>query len=183
MEDRAIVKLFFERKEEAISETMKKYGTMLKRIAFSQTRSGEDAEECVMDTYLAIWNRIPPDSPGHLGSYAAKVVRRISLDKVDYNTAKKRGGFFPSDELTECIPSDFDLHAAVEEGEVREILNRFLSSKEKVSRVCFVKRYYLGQSIRDIADSVGKSEGGVKTLLYRMRAELKEILEKEGYGV
>lgn len=181
MEDSKIVKLFFERNELAIELLVQKYGAMLKRIAFTQTGSASDAEECVSDACLAVWNTIPPESPSHLGAFAARITRNISLDRADRENAQKRGGGAIFDELTECIPSREAVEDEVEGGELKEIINSFLSSKDKLSRVCFVKRYYLSESIREISSAVGKSEGSVRTLLYRMRGELRKVLEKEGY--
>ena len=60
MEDRHIVELYLQRNERAIAETHTKYGRYCHYIAYNILSSNEDAEEIVNDTYLKVWNRIPP---------------------------------------------------------------------------------------------------------------------------
>lgn len=58
MEDQGIIDLFFERSEQAITETDKKYGGYCYAIAYNILSSREDSEESVSDTYLTAWNKI-----------------------------------------------------------------------------------------------------------------------------
>jgi len=44
----------------------------------------------------------------------------------------------------------------------------------------FVRRYWYFDTIAEIAESCGFTESRVKTMLYRMRKDLKKHLEKEG---
>ena len=63
MEDLQIVDLYWARNENAIAESDRKYGRMLRSVSFSLLSDRQDAEECVNDTYLAAWNSIPPHEP------------------------------------------------------------------------------------------------------------------------
>ena len=51
MEDEAIVALYWQRSEEAIVETDRKYGSYCRTIAFNILEDRCDTEECVNDTY------------------------------------------------------------------------------------------------------------------------------------
>ena len=58
MQDLGIIDLFFARDEQAIKETDAKYGKLCHRVAYNVLHSNEDAEECVNDAYMGVWNAI-----------------------------------------------------------------------------------------------------------------------------
>ena len=58
-------------------------------------------------------------------------------------------------------------------------LSDFLNRLDKEKRILFVRRYWYGLSIEELADESGKSKSSVKTTLFRIRAELKKYLEEE----
>lgn len=72
MEDQEIVELYFHRDEQAIVQTDRKYGPYCYSVAYNVLSDQEDARECVSDTYLAAWNRIPPARPSLLGAFLGK---------------------------------------------------------------------------------------------------------------
>ena len=63
MEDDKIIELFYERSEQAITELSDKYGAICNKIADNILNNRQDAEECVNDAYLAVWNTVPPQKP------------------------------------------------------------------------------------------------------------------------
>lgn len=92
MEDKEIIKLYFARNEDAIRLTSEKYGRLCHALSRNILGSEEDAKECVSDAYLAVWNRIPPEEPRSFSAFLTRIVRNISLDRFDYNTAACRNG-------------------------------------------------------------------------------------------
>ena len=94
MDDSKIIDLFNERSEKAISAVSDKYGGLSLRIAENILKSREDAEECVNDAYLVLWNKIPPENPSPLSAYLLKTVRNISLKRYHKNIAQKRNSFY-----------------------------------------------------------------------------------------
>ena len=88
MDDKAIIRLFFDRSEAAIEETTKKYGAYCYSIAYRILENREDSEECVNDTYLALWNSIPPNRPHFLAAYIAKITRNLSLNRIKSREAE-----------------------------------------------------------------------------------------------
>ncbi len=184
MEDHQIVELYWQRSENAIGETSQKYGKMLKSLSFSLLSSTEDAEECVNDTYLEAWNSMPEDRPSYLGAYLAKIIRCLSISRFRSSHRLKRGGMGNiTEELTDCIPDGFDPQRDYESGELRQTINRFLFELSEEKRRIFVRRYFYSDSIPDIARRMDLSVSKVKTTLFRLRAELKEQLEKEGFSL
>ncbi len=182
MEDELIIDLFLQRREDAIRETDKKYSGYLKKVISMVLVSNEDIEECLNDTYMAVWGRIPPDKPAFLKAYIAKIARNTALNRYDYITAAKRnpGISVMLSELEECLPSVHTVEAELERGYIKEALNKFLHGLEADKRKIFLRRYWFGDSIEDITAWSGFSKSKIKSILFRIRKELKEYLEKEG---
>ncbi len=183
MEDVRIIELYWARSQEAIIQTKTKYGRLIFSIAMRILRIAEDAYECENDTYLKAWDSMPPQKPDHLSAYLGKITRNLSLDRYEREHAKKRGGFSMSlilDELEECIPSGEGGELPLE---MRDLLNRFLEGQTERARVLFVRRYWFGDSVKEIAGRYDLGESLVKMTLLRTRNALKMFLEKEGVSV
>ena len=181
MEDDRIVELYFQRDERALTETQHKYSRYLHRIAHNILHSKQDAAECVNDTYLRAWNAIPPHRPTRLSVYLGKITRRLALDRYAALSADKRGGGTLPDLLEEwrdCLP-DVGGDPA-DDLAVREGLSRFLRGLPAQRRRVFIRRYWYGDTVRDIAAAFGGTESRIKMMLARTRGELKTFLEKEG---
>ena len=179
MDDKTIINLFFARDENAIAATEKKYGSSLRYIAFNILGSHEDAEECVNDTYLDAWDAMPPSRPIYLGAFLSKITRRISIDCYRRRHREKRGGYDElCDELTEAVPSTDTPFDEYENGRLKEAIEEFISLQDKEKRVAFVLRYFYSKPIGEIAMRLGVRESKVKTMLFRMRENLKEFLER-----
>lgn len=181
MEDSKILDLYWDRDEQAIAESKTKYGAMLRALAYHILHNHEDSEECENDTYLGAWNAIPPARPSNLSAFLAKMVRNISITRHRANSADKRGGGEAAvslHELDECIPDP--RAGAWDTGELAQTLNTFLASLPTKERQVFVCRYWRCDSVADIANRFGFSQGKVKMMLMRTRAKLRTVLEKEG---
>lgn len=183
LEDTDIIELFCNRSEQAIKEISEKYGNICSQISKNILNNSQDAEECVNDTYLAVWNTIPPKKPEHLLSYICRIVRNISIAKYHSNTAKKRNSYYDTalDELDECIPSSLSVEDAVSARELSRLFNIFLSTLSMENRVIFVWRYWYTDSINDIAEKLEISGNNVSVRLSRIRCKFKKFLKKEGY--
>ena len=182
MEDKAIIALLFSRAEEALSALADRFGQALHRIAMNILRSSRDAEECVNDTYLALWNTIPPQQPDPLCAYTYKIGRNTALKKLRCNTAQMRNSAYDLslDELAGCIPDD-SIWETLDGRELGRSIDRFLTKQSKENRILFLRRYWYGDSVRQIARDTGIREGTVSVRLNRIRAALKDYLHKEGY--
>ncbi len=184
MNDNEIINLYFQRDENAITETKKKYDTKMKGLSFKILKNNEDMEECVSDTYLKAWITIPPQKPIYFYAYLAKICRFLCFGKLDYNNAQKRNAeiITLSDELLECIPSNLS-ESQIDEQILKNILECFLESLSQEKRLIFMRRYWFSDSISEISKRYHISESKVKTSLYRTRSELKIYLQKEGITI
>ena len=185
MDDEKILDLFFERSEDAIEAAGQKYGALATKIAMNILGDRSDAEECVNDTYLALWNTIPPARPGHLTSYLCKIVRNLSLKKYQYNTAQKRNSVYDValEEVAEFLPAQSTVEQEIEAGELTEMLESFMDSLSQENRVIFMRRYWFSDPYEDIADRVGLTVKNVSVRLVRMRRSLREYLAERGVTV
>ncbi len=188
MEDNQIVDLYFKRDEQAITVTRDKYGRLLRSVSYGILKSHEDSEECENDTYLKAWNVMPPQRPSILSAFLSKITRNLALDRYDkMHAAKRGGGEVPLiiDELQECIA---DMSAASSDDEtegtlLKAIIDEFLDGLAEDSRKIFMRRYFFGDSVNEIADRFGFGKSKVKMSLQRAREGLKDKLNKEGYYV
>ena len=186
MEDAAIIDLFFERNEQAISETEQKYGKYCFTVANNILTNEQDSEECVNDTYAKAWDAIPPQKPNSLKLFLAKITRNLAFDKVKNESRKKRGGnnfALALDEMSEIIPSSERIEDELEAKELMRAVNTFLRNASPRSCNIFVCRYFYLYSIDKIGEKYGLSRQNVAKILSRTRIELKEYLIKEGYFI
>ena len=185
MEDQGIVELFFDRSEQAIVETDKKYGGYCYTIAYNILASREDSEESVSDTYFSAWNTIPPRKPTLLQAFLGKITRHISIDRWRKQSAQKRGGkemILALEELGECLDTR-GMEAEITSRELTRVLNGFLASLSETERNVFLRRYWYMDTIETIAKITGFSQSKVTSMLHRSRGKLRKKLAEEGYAV
>lgn len=181
MTDEEILQLYFTRNENAINETRNSYGRLMRSVAYNILQNSQDAEECENETCLKACNSIPPTKPQRLSAYLCKIARRTALDRYDYNSAAKRGNALPIDELAECIASAGCAEDRLSENVLTDILNDFLSKCDYNTRVIFMRRFWFGDSISEIAKRLHAGESMVKSRISRTLKRLREHLKKEGY--
>ena len=183
MEDEQIITLFFQRSPDALPETRRKYGALCQSVARKILPDQRDVEECVSDMLMRLWNAIPPERPRCLSAYIARITRNLSLDRYSYNMAEQRSTALTQafEELEPWLPaSTSDPEHAFDEKYFHTVMNDFLRTLPKEPRAFFLRRYWYGDSIREIADAFRVSEAKVKTSLFRTRQCLRETLYKEG---
>ncbi|MBO5333314.1 MAG: sigma-70 family RNA polymerase sigma factor [Clostridia bacterium] len=184
MEDLMIIDLFFARNEQAINETDAKYGKLCLSIANNILNSDEDAEECVNDTYLSIWKKIPPTRPNDFKSFICKIVRNLSIKKLEYNLALKRSkNMTVSYSELENVLYDSDICDETEYKNIGKIISDFLRQEKEEVRNVFIRKYFFFDSTGDIARRYSFTESKVKSMLYHSRNRLKQYLKKEGIDI
>lgn len=185
MQDSMIIELYNQRDERAIAVTAEQYGAYCMAIAYNILSDRQDSEECVNDTYLRVWNSIPPEQPKSLRAYLGTITRHLAITHYRERTSEKRGGGempLALDELSEVIPAQTSVAREYELRELGECINRFLRTRVS-KRDCdvFLCRYYFVYPTELIAQRLGVSTNYVRNILSRTRQRLKKYLEKEGY--
>lgn len=182
MEDSAIIDLYWSRDQRAIEETAGKYGSFLHTLVWNILRSRGDTEECVNDTYLRAWNAIPPARPAAFRAWLGRIARNLSLDRWKAERTRRRGGGAEIllGELEDCVPAPRSVEQHLEDQEIASLISAFLRRLPAESRVVFLRRYWYGQELKDIAAERGCGVGKVKSSLFRTRKALRAYLEEEG---
>jgi len=180
MDDTGIIDLYWTRDERAVEETQRKYGSYFRTVSWNILKNSEDVEECLNDTYVRVWNAIPPQRPMSLRAFGATIVRNLSLTRWRAGQSLRRGGGQPEaalHELADCVADGPEqwLQAA----ELSRSLDKFLRQLPEKDRCVFLRRYWFFEPMEDIARRYKLPLGSVKSGLHRTRKKLKEYLEKE----
>ncbi len=179
MDDKRIIELYFARDESAIEQTRDKYGALLLKIARGILGNEQDSEECESDTYLKVWNSIPPERPLHFCAFITRIMRNLALNKA---RANKRRASYELSAIREEL-SNIGVNDLCDEIELREAIRAFVSGLDTTQRRVFVQRYFYMLSVRRIALEQGLSVGNVKAILSRTRVKLRAFLKERGFTV
>lgn len=184
MDDLRIIELYFARDEQAISETDTKYGKLCFRVANNILFNNEDSEECVNDTYLSVWNKIPPTRPNNFMAFICKITRNLSLKKLELANAMKRkaAAVISLSELEGTLPDD-RIAPGVTDEEIGRLISAFLWQEKEEARNVFLRKYWFFDSVSEIGARYSFSESKVKSMLFHTRNRLREYLKKEGVEV
>ena len=181
MTDKEIIALLEKRDDGSLPELSRKFTRLIFKITRGILAQNTDAEECVNDTLLAVWNAIPPDKPDDLAAYICKIARRKAINRLRYNTAPVRNSDLLT-ELDECLPSNTrSVEEAAELSELAGAINGWLETLSKRHKRLFMERYFNAQPIKDSARACSMSVTAATTALSRMRASLKAYLEERSF--
>lgn len=184
MKDSTIIQKLEARDESALQDISAEYGNLGRQIAMRILDNPQDAEECINDALLRIWNSIPPAKPKYLKAYFSAAVRNTSLNRYSYDHADKRCASevcFVLDELAEVLADRQNVEAETEASMLDEAVRRFLKKQSSLNQKIFLQRYYYMMTCPEIAAGLGISENRVNVALYRMRQKLGDYLRKEQY--
>ena len=174
-----IIELLERRSEQGLALLKEKYADYCYSIIYRLLQDREQSEEALNDVWLQIWNSIPPARPQCLRAYLAKTARNAALHYIRRTDAQKRSGVTVLlDELSECIP---DPRSETQTWDLKELLRDFVADLEPEERQIFLRRYWYGADIRQIAAECRSTENRITGMLFRTRKKLKKYLEKEGY--
>jgi RNA polymerase sigma-70 factor (ECF subfamily) len=182
MEDAEIVDLYWQRDQQAIAETDKKYGAYCQHIAYAVCSDRLDAEECVNDTWLRAWGAMPDKRPTVLATFLGKITRNLAINRFQRKTRKKRGGGemeLALEELEDCIPAALDVERRYELQEFRQAIGRFVSGLSETEQKVFVARYWYLCPVEEIARRLQISSSKTKSMLFRLRNRLRLYLKEE----
>ena len=179
--DKQIIDLYWQRDESAIEETDKKYGRALFRIAYNLLSDRMDCEECKNDTYIRVWNSVPPTRPRVLPAYLTEIMRRVAINKYKQKTSQRR---VPSeltvsmDELRDSLQNEASPVSERDAAEIGKVINAFLREIPERRRYIFIERFYFSEPVEEIATELSVSVATVYREIERIRKDLKVYLER-----
>lgn len=184
MTDERIIELFQKRDEQAIRESMASYGSYCRAVASGILPDPADAEEAVADTWLTVWDLIPPHCPRYLRLFLGRITRNHAISIWRRNNAGSRGGgqtALALEELGECAAAEGSPEAVVDIKELTRTITAFLKNEPAVRRSVFLRRYFYLEDIPAIAHRHDLTESNVRMMLSRTRQKLRKYLIQEGY--
>lgn len=183
-DDLRIIELYFERDEQAIKETDSKYGKLCHSIAYNILNNREDSEECVNDTYVGVWNAIPPTRPNNFMAFICKIARNLSLKRLEFTKREKRSAdiIISFEELVAVLP-DERYAPNISDEDIGKVISEFLRNQKEDAKNVFIRKYYFFDSISEIAKRYSFTESKVKNMLFYTRNKLKDYLIKEGVEI
>ena len=182
MEDQRIVQLYWDRDQEAITASDRKYGVLCRSLSRNIVGTTEDAEECVNDTWHRAWITMPPQRPDSLRAYLCRIVRNLSIDLWRSRHRQKRDDSLERllGELEDCLPDLTGPEQITEQRETAAAIDRWLDGQTHQDRVLFLRRYWYGDPVGQLAQGMNWTPNHMAQKLRRLRLSLKEHLEKEG---
>lgn len=179
MDDKEIVELLYNRNEQGVKAAQDKFSKLVMNVCRGILHSNEEAEQCANDTLLKLWESIPPDRPENLTGYIAKMARRITLNRLRFDTAQKRNSDLLT-ELDECIPSDCSVESQAELSELTSAINDWLRTLSEKQQRLFTLRYFYTYGVKEAAKACNMSKTAATTALMRLRESLKKYLTERG---
>lgn len=186
MDDNKIIELMESRSESSLAELAKKYGGICRKVAQNILGDFTETEECLNDTYMKVWDSIPPAKPSSLAAFTASITRNLALMRLRQRKAKKRGGGayeLNFDELEDFVSGKNSLESEIERREIIAAINEFLYEQSEKHRQLFIRRYWGCYSISQLAEHFKMTESNVTVTLTRIRKKLKEYLHKRGFEI
>ena len=184
LKDQEIIALFFERSEQAITELILKYGAAIKKVASNILCNAQDVEECSNDTYLHVWNRIPPTRPDHLGAYTCRIARNLCLKRYASNTAEKRNTYYDValQELEGTIPALSTVESEYDAKELTSAINRVVEDINHRFTIEVLTRDFKSGDISRSAKNLIRDKDRPSDILYQIDSDalndrLRELLE------
>ena len=183
MKDEEMIRGIRNRDGAAMAALMAAYTRLLWKVAGEVLcgAGGEaDAEECIADVYIALWERPESFDPtrGTLKSWLCMTARCKAIDRY---RALSRSRTVPIDEVMEAV-TDGVQETVMREETCRE-LSEAVASLDEAERDIFLRRYEAGQKPRTIAKALGLTVKQVDNTLYRTKQKLRQILtQSKGDG-
>ena len=184
VDDNELIQLYFDRNEQALCETQRRFGSYFYTIAHNILGSVQDAEECVNDVLMRLWEHIPPAKPENMSAYATSVARSVACKRYKMNHARKRGSGETQlvlDELYDCCTDPDTVEQVIDRNALSDAINAFLETLIPEHRIIFVLRYWSVCPVDEIADRLRISKSKVTVTLMRTRRKLRKYLEQEGF--
>ncbi len=153
------------------------------RIARRHLQTTEDAEECVNDVMMKLWQSIPPAVPSNLEAFIVTVTQRTAINMAERTQARKRGnGAAPEslDAIAAAVPAGENVEDTINHRILTEAAERFLNTLSDDAQTIFVERYHNESAPREIAEKFGISGVHVRKSLMQTRRKLKQYLTMEG---
>ncbi|MTI85524.1 MAG: sigma-70 family RNA polymerase sigma factor [Firmicutes bacterium] len=176
MEDKILVAGIKKRRSRSLEAAIDKYGPTVYALCariLGNPAGQQDVEECVSDTFLAAWQRIG-QFKAERGSFRTWLLMLGRYQALDMR--RRLSGNVQVADITTMQLSDAASAREFSGIEERQILQRALSELDKMDRELVYRRYYLFESVEQLAKDYNLTSKAVYNRLWRARKFLQENL-------
>lgn len=147
---------------------------ILRRILPGRER---DVEECMADVFVALWRSAQHlwDTDTPVRAWLIVTARNTGINR--YRALQRRQELPLTEELVQTL-ADLPPEPA---GDAADLVGALVAAMDLPDREIFLRKYYLLQSGREIAEALGMSVASVNTRLCRGRERLRKQLREGGY--
>jgi len=179
LDDKQLIKLLYNEPAEGLSEIINTYSGLLTAVAMRILKNPQEAEECVADTFISLWKNIRTlKKTDSLKGYLLCIARNNAVNR--YHKLKRQSGVSVDALDGFEIIADDDVELLVIKKEFMSELQNIVMKIPEPGREIFMRKYFLFESVKDIAEKLGLNEIQVKDRLYRIRKQIKKNFEKKG---
>ena len=179
MEDKELIQLLQNKPSDGLREAINQYGELLKVvIARILPQRPMDVEECVADTFVNAWktiNRLDAET-ANLKGYLLCIAKNTAINR--YHRIKKHSS--TSLDTLE-IPADTDVEQMLLSAETSMELQEVIAEMPNPNQEIILRKYFLFETTKEIAQHLSMDECQIKNRLYRSRQYLKRVLEERGF--
>ena len=179
MTDRELLALYVARDSQATTALQRQYGSYCAAIVSRILNDPRDAEECLNDLWMQVWTTLQVQQPDYLKGWLGATARNCAINRY---RKLQRQDVYLADHIAELAQLLHNTTAEPLESQLLgECISNFLKDQPATKRIAFVRRYWYGDTVTQVAAHMGWSEAKTKTVLFHLRSKLKDFLRKEGY--
>lgn len=160
----------------ALEFAVNTYANLVYKVVYSVLNHSfelQDIEECVSDVFMEAWNHMESydEEKGNFKNWLLAIARYKAIDYKRKYFKQHNVGY-----LNDYIPSQTNIEEIVISQETREQLLMAIEEMGDIDKQIFIKRYFLSESIENIAQSIGCNRANIDNRLSRGRKVLREKL-------
>ena len=163
---------------EAFRILVERHSRNIFRLAFRITRSEEDAEDVVQETFLKAYRSLPGFA-GHseFSTWIHSIAAHCAVDQLRRRALRQaRTQPLDADTRNAAVSRDASPERSVYGSEVGRSVARSLERLSAMERTAFVLRHFEGQTIAEIGKALGVRSGAAKNCIFRAVAKLRDDL-------
>jgi RNA polymerase sigma-70 factor (ECF subfamily) len=154
----------------AFERLIARYERLVFKIAFSCTGQRDNALDVLQNVFLKVHCKL--DTFKTEGDFRNWIARITMNESINWKRSQKR---HQADELDETVvaislPSQEGL---IRDRETWEMIKRSMQTLKPQHRTAIALRYFEGMSIREVAQTLGCSEGNTKSILFRSLKQMR----------
>jgi len=180
MDEKQLIDKIKRKPRDGLIDAFDLFGPMVKAITVKVLgkSSSEDVEECVSDTFVKLWQSIGSydERKGSLKSFIAAIARNTAIDR--YRKNRSEIASLPIDSLDEASLQDTETAAIkrIDSDLVRDAVRELADPDREI----FYRRFFLSETISDIADKMDLKNKRVEKRLFKGRQKLRDMLISRG---